>query len=179
MNEISLDNSNANYLELRKRISARIRSDMKFCSFYLSPGLNSESFSFEQASIHFGYSPAEANLLKRDFLRSGLWRLDEQKQIHVVSDFLDLGEMTLSEHMISSLDMLSKMPEAKNTWYDFLAVVTTDQLKRELYREINRSLRNFVQKSSEVDGDRVLMWTHQSMDTLGFNWEPESGEKND
>lgn len=109
-------------------------------------------------------SKGEFRALRNSLLKHGYWSLSEDGTISVKKSHVDLGELSLHEFTNITLGLLTHLSEDGPCNYENLFIVTTEELKREFYLAINRVLKDFAKKSSEVSGDRVIAWNHIGID---------------
>lgn len=150
---------------LREKVVVTIKKDPRYALFYLGPSLKSETaFDVAAWARKVGLEERDARYFEADLRRVNLWE-DVDGRLSVRSDFMDLGELKVIEYMTLSMNILSKMSETGPCWYEALYVSTTTELKKEFLANINRVLRDFVEKSAAAPAsDTILAWTHGSLD---------------
>lgn len=150
---------------LKDKIVVAIKKDPRYALFYLGPSLKSGSaFDVSAWARKVGLEERDARYFETDLRRVGLWE-DVDGRVQVRSDFMDLGELKVIEYMTMSMNILSQMSETGPCWYEALYVSTTQELKKEFLANINRVLRDFVEKSAgAASADTILAWTHGSLD---------------
>lgn len=150
---------------LKEKIVASIKKDPRFALFYLGPSLKSENgFDVTSWALKVGLEERDARYFEADLRRVGLWN-EIDGRVTVDSDFMDLGELKVLEYMTMSMNILSRMSETGPCWYEALYVSTTQEIKKEFLSNINRVLRDFVEKSAAAtSSDTIMAWTHGSLD---------------
>jgi hypothetical protein len=150
---------------LRRRLIHSVKMDYRFSLFYMSPDLRkNEPYCFKAAGQSLGYTDLECTEFQHELLKCGLWRKDVDGRIRLRDSFLDLGEMTTHEHIVSAMNVLSRLSEDAACWYETISIVTSLELKKEFYKAINQVIRQFVEKSARIDGDRIVTWTHEALE---------------
>ncbi len=109
-------------------------------------------------------SKGEFRALRNALLKHGYWELSKEGLISAKKSHVDLGELSLHEFTNITLGLLTQISEEGPCNCDNLFVVTTEELKREFYLAINRALKDFIKKSEDSRGDRVLAWNHIGID---------------
>lgn len=149
----------------RDEISSELKKDFLFAVFYLTPSLKQGGRDWRDWGRRLGLSDERAESYRERLLQAGLWR-DEGGRVRVVETAMDLGDLSMAEMMTMSLNVLSRVSETGPCFYESLFVVTNDQLKKDFYRQINKAVRDFVEKSAQAAPETVVAWNHSALDCL-------------
>ena len=151
--------------ELKRQLVKLIKMDLRFRQFYLSPDIKSKSTSLSEISVRLGYTEAEGREFKQDLLKTGLWIQGADGKLRVRDGFLDLGEFSTQEHMVSAMNVLAQLSDDGPCWFESLSIATNLELKKDFYRKINSAFKELVEKSAQANCDRIISWSHEVVDT--------------
>jgi hypothetical protein len=151
-------------------IKEKIRKDLRYCAFYLSPLLN--QFDLEPlwlANTH-GLTEEIAAEWQQELLRSGYWRKDQDGTRTLVSK-LNLaeggeGDLSISEFLTLISQVLCRISTDGNCWAETHTIVTSLKLKREFISEVTAALSRLLENSAGAPGETMFSWAHVSIDTL-------------
>lgn len=149
----------------REEVISELKKDFLFGVFYLTPSLSQGSRDWRDWGRRLGLSDERAESYRERLLQVGLWR-EEGGRARVVETAMDLGDLSMAEMMTMSLNVLSRVSETGPCFYESLFVVTNEQLKKDFYRQINKAVRDFVEKSAEAAPETVVAWNHSALDCL-------------
>jgi hypothetical protein len=151
---------------LRTRLLSELKKDYALSFLYLTPQLADFDPSTSWIAAKTGQDPEWIEDRVRQFVTAGLWVVDDIWGYRVARDFLQLANMTVNEYMTMSLNLTARMSESGPCWYESMMVSTTEELKRKFFLDINRCIREFIEKSENVPAECVVAWTHGALDCL-------------
>jgi hypothetical protein len=157
---------NASTLIQEPLLEKILKRDLRYLLVFLAPSLPPAKHmdEIEDLATHFLISKKDFRSLRNSLLKTGAWRLSEDGQLSVRKGHLDLGELSTHEFTNMCLGMLTHLSETGPCNYENLFLVTTAELKRAFYMDVNRALKNLMEKSRDADGDHLLGWAHMGID---------------
>lgn len=147
-----------------------LKKDIRFLLVFLLPAVPPVRHldEVEDLATALLISKSEFRALRNSLLRHGQWELSPDGFIQVKKFHLDLGDLTIHEFTNMSLSFLTHISEDGPCNYENLFVVTTEEIKKQFYININRALKELIDQSKQVTGDRLLGWTHIGIDFGSF-----------
>jgi hypothetical protein len=148
-----------------------LKKDLRFLLVFLAPSVSPHTHmdDIEDLATQHLVSKSEFRALRNSLLKSEHWKLSAQGHLQVAKGHIDLGELSAHEFTNMCLGMLTHLSEEGPCNYENLFVATTPELKKEFYAEVNRALKNFIEKSREASGDRLVGWAHMGVDFGNLN----------
>jgi hypothetical protein len=160
---VKLDQESA---ERHQSLSSLLKKDLRATLLFLAPAILGSDFDPELAARKLGLTLDSARSIISSLFALGLWRRGPapDQQIIVAREHLQLGDLSVSEFMTMNLFLAARLESDGPCWYESYSVATDETTKREFIREINQAFKRFVQRSREVEADRVVCWNHISVD---------------
>lgn len=156
----------------RDFVISELKRDFRFMLFFLLPGLRPHSRHWREFATELQMETAQAEDFSEMLFSTGLWSWKEGF-IFKERDHLDLGELSLSEFMSMSVNLIARMHDNGPCWYETLFIATNENLKKEFYRKVNSALREFVEASRALDSNpggngpqTIVAWNHSGLDCL-------------
>lgn len=143
-----------------------LKKDLRFLLAFIAPSIPPAKHMDEVEDLVTQYllSKSEFRALRNSLLKTGYWQLSPQGGLKVARGHIDLGELSIHQFTNMCLGLLTHISPDVPCNYENLFVVTTEELKRRFYADINRALKGLVEQSHAADGDRILGWTHIGVD---------------
>lgn len=150
----------------QKDLDSLLRKDLRYQMVFAMAGVAPKRHMDELEDLFTAtlLSKQEFRHLRNGLLKYGYWLLDPAGYITVQKEHVDLGELTLHEFTTMTLNLLTRASDSGPCKLENLFIVTNEALKREFYQTVNKALKNLIQKSQDVEGDRLLAWTHIGLD---------------
>lgn len=150
----------------KSQVDSLLKKDIRFLMVFLMAGIPPVRHIDEIEDLFTAglLGRGEFRALRNALLRHGYWELDPLGYVLVRRSHVDLGDLSLHEFTNMTLSLLTRVREDGPNNCENLFVVTNEALKREFYQSVNRALKQFVNASREVQGDRLVAWTHIGMD---------------
>jgi hypothetical protein len=143
-----------------------LKKDLRYLMVFLMAGIKPARHMDEIEDLFTAsiISKNEFRTLRNALLKHGHWQLDGLGYVSVKKDHIDLGDLTLHEFTNMTIGLLSRVSEDGPCNCENFFVVTDEALKKEFYQSVNKALKTLMQKSAEIQGDRLLAWTHIGLD---------------
>lgn len=150
----------------QKDLESLLKKDLRYQMVFAMAGISPRRHIDEIEDLFTAsvISKLEFRSLRNALLKYGYWQLDPVGYVIVTKQHVDLGELTLHEFTTMTLNLLSRASENGPCYLENLFIVTNESLKKEFYSAINKNLKTFLQKSQEVEGDRLVAWNHIAID---------------
>lgn len=155
----------ASTLELDE-VNELLKKDLRFLMVFLMAAIPPTRHidEIEDLFTQRVLTKSEFRALRNALLKHGHWELDKLGYVIVRKDHVDLGDLSVHEFTNMTLSLLTRVSEEGPCNCENLFVVTNEALKREFYQSVNRALKTLIEKSREVQGDRLFAWTHIGLD---------------
>ncbi|KYG64032.1 hypothetical protein AZI86_14590 [Bdellovibrio bacteriovorus] len=150
----------------QREIDSLLKKDLRYLMVFAMAGISPRRHIDEIEDLFTAsiISKNEFRALRNALLKFGYWQLDPLGYVIVTKQHVDLGDLTLHEFTNMTLNLLSRASENGPCYLENLFIVTNESLKKEFYLTINKTLKTFLQKSQEVEGDRLVAWNHIAID---------------
>jgi hypothetical protein len=147
-------------------LESLLKKDIRFLLAFIAPSVPPAKHMDEVEDLITRYllSKSEFRALRNSLLKAGYWRLSPEGGLEVSRGHIDLGELSSHQFTNMCLGLLTRISPDGPCNYENLFIVTNAELKRGFYREVNRALKDLVDRSKTADGDRILGWTHIGID---------------
>lgn len=149
----------------------KLRRDLRFLTFYLSPNMANFQESPEWFQEAFGLSPQESLALREELFSVGFWVRDLAGNIHTHQPRLGLGKRG---ETITALEAVTMVTQITNHLSDkdrycnatVHTVVTSHEQKREFNSKIDLAVRSLLDGSRAAPGETTFSFAVLILDTM-------------
>lgn len=160
--------------EAYERTLSELKADFTFSVFYMTPRLRPHLTTIDDIAAVVGLTKERAEEYAAKLLKAGLWKQAGGRFVPERSHH-EFGDLTLSEYMSMTLNLVSRMSESGRCWYESLFVPTNETLRREFYKKVNTAFKELIDESAKVDADILMAWSHSAVSDCFSTFERKEG----
>lgn len=148
-------------------VAEKLSKDLRFLAFYLAPLMTHFVDSEEWYQLNLGSSAEEVSLMRSELLESGFWVKDARGQIQTRGARTQFGKPNSPQHALKEFMTMSSQIVG-NVVYEYAkfrceTVVTSYQLRREFFAEIDAAFDKLLDRSNRSAGETMFSWTHLAL----------------
>lgn len=141
-------------------VAREIKQNYELALMCVLPGIESRVAKIQDAARQIGIESTRFERYRRILLEAEVWKINGTE---VISDFelLELGELTIQDHLSMTLDIISRLSPANSHEYEHMALASNREVVRKFLGKVRQALKELYteSKAPAVKKDCVFSWT--------------------
>jgi hypothetical protein len=142
----------------KARVLVEIKQNYPLALVSLLPGVESREHRLPSAAKRLGVDGPRFQEFRHILLESGVW-LRRGKEIYTNFELLDVGDLTVQDHLSMTVDIISRLSQDRSHEYEYLSVATNRDLVRNFVGKVRKALNELYQESRNAPKECVFSWT--------------------
>lgn len=159
----------------RDQVLAEIRENYQLALLCILPTIESRVHKLKSSAKSLDIDSTQFEVYKKMLLESSIWKI-KGKTMFANFELLDLGDLSIQNHMAMTINIISKLSTEKSSEYESLSLSTNRKLIKSFVGKVRKALKELYDESSSESEEKEVLFSWNQTGVIEVEKQKEKDE---